>query len=285
MPGGSYTLALDVTTCNNMGYPRFTYAFIDFNKNGAYDPEELISSLDVDNRITPVEVTFNVKVPCDAVPGQTRMRVFVVEGGHDVDPCLVFAYGGVKEFTINILEQVDRPCLPPARYCKTGNALVGDSNLGAVELIGVQGTAIRDASDCPNRVGPVDLTGLSASLQPGGTYVLSFEVTTCGLGWGRFAYAFIDYNVNSEFEESELLGSMVVSDSVAPTKLYFNFAVPCVGSGALVGTTRLRVYVVEGSGLTPNPCALFNYGLVKEFSVEILNKPINSCALGAVVPL
>jgi hypothetical protein len=208
------------------------------------------------------------------------MRIFVVENGHDVDPCFVFAYGAVKQFSIRILSQLDTPCLPPASYCKTGNALVGDSNLGSVHLVGVQGTVIDDNSNCPNQEGPIDLTGLSASIQPGGSYVVSLQATTCGLGWARLAYAYIDFNGNSEFDTSELVGKFVVPNSITPVPIDFAFDVPCVGSGAVVGSVRLRVFVVEGDeSLTPNPCALFNYGAVKEFTVQILNKPVKLCTV------
>jgi hypothetical protein len=278
MPGGSYKLELDVTTCSSQGAPRQAFAFIDFNNNRVYESEELVGVINVDANPVPVDVSFPFQVPCTAVPGLTRMRVLVVEGGQNPDPCLSFLNGGVKEYSIMILTQLDRPCLPPARYCKAGSLQVGDSNLGSVELVGVQGTAIEDYSNCPNTVGIKNLTGLSVALQPGGAYVLSFEVTTCGLGWERLAYAYIDLNANSVFEPSEFLGSFAVDDRVTPVTVSFTFLVPCIGNGALVGPTRLRVFVAEGDGISADPCALFNFGAVKEFTVDILNKPIKMCS-------
>jgi hypothetical protein len=280
MPGGTYTLNLDVTTCNAQGFERRAYAYIDFNRNSVYDPEELVGFQDVSGSPAPVEVAFKYQVPCNAVSGLTRMRVLVVEGGHDTDPCMVFAYGGVKEYSVVILSQLDRSCLPPVRYCKTGSSLAGGSNLGPVELVGVQGTSISDSSNCPNSPGIRNLTNLSVQVQPGGSYVLTLKATTCDLGWARLAYAYIDYNGNSVFEPLELIGSSPVDNRVAPVTISFTFAVPCIGDGSIVGPARLRVFVVEGDDISADPCALFNYGAVKEFTVDILNKPIKLCSGG-----
>jgi hypothetical protein len=156
--------------------------------------------------------------------------------------------------------------------------------LGPVTLVGVQGTAIHDTSNCPNKIGLNNLTDLTVSVQPGGTYSLSMQVTSCGQGWARFAYAFIDYNANSLWEPSEILGSAIVNDRVTPVEVSLSFSVPCVGNGALVGTTRLRVFVVEGEDLPADPCAQFNYGAVKEFSIEILNKPASFCSQPGLEP-
>jgi len=164
-----------------------------------------IGQVSVDDRVAPFEVSFKFNVPCNAAPGYSRMRVLVVEGGHDPDPCLVFAYGAVKEFSITILAQVERVCLPTPRYCKAGNTVAADSNLGPVSLIGVQGTSISDTSNCPSTIGIRNLTAQSAQLQPGGTYALNLKATTCGVGWARIAYAYIDFNGNSIFEPSEFL--------------------------------------------------------------------------------
>jgi len=98
------------------------------------------------------------------------------------------------------------------------------------------------------------------------------------LGWARLAYAYIDFNGNSIFEPSELLGTFNADDRVTPVEVSLSFNVPCVGSGALVGVTRLRVFVVEG-GITADPCAIFSYGAAKEFSFEILDKPTTFCSV------
>jgi len=103
-------------------------------------------------------------------------------------------------------------------------------------------------------------------------------VTTCGLGWARLAYAYIDFNGNSIFEPNELLGKFNADNRVTPVEVSLTFDVPCVGSGALVGVTRMRVFVVEG-GISADACAIFNYGSAKEFSFQILDRPTTFCSV------
>jgi len=161
-------------------------------------------------------------------------------------------------------------------YCNAGNTVAGDSNLGMVRLTGVQGTSIVEDTNCPGGVGVIDLTSKKASLQPGGAYTLNFQATTCEAGWARLAYAFIDYNNNDKYDPEEVLGQQTVDNRVAPFDVSFSFTPPCEGEGTVVGTTRLRVFVVE-SGFSPNPCAVFSYGGVKEFSIEMIAAPGAEC--------
>jgi len=163
-----------------------------------------------------------------------------------------------------------------AEYCNAGNTVVGDSNLGLVHLAGVQGNSIVDDTNCPGGTGVVDLTTKKASLQPGGTYTLNFQATTCDAGWARMGYAHIDYNGNGVYDESEKLGQINVDNRGTPIDIAFPFSPPCVGEGTVVGTTRMRVFVVE-SGFVANPCLVFSYGGVKEFSIELIASPGAKC--------
>jgi len=161
-------------------------------------------------------------------------------------------------------------------YCNAGNTVVGDSNLGLVHMTGVQGTSITDDTNCPGGTGVNDLTTKKASIQPGGTYILNFQATTCDAGWARLAYAFIDFNGNDLYDAGEIIGQQNVDNRVAPMDLAFTFTPPCEGDGTVVGTTRMRVFVVE-SGFNANPCLTFSYGGVKEFSIDIIAAPGAAC--------
>jgi hypothetical protein len=143
--------------------------------------------------------------------------------------------------------------------------------------VGVNGVSIADPSDCPGDVGLKDLTNLKAAIQPGGTSVLKFMATTCDTGWQRLAYAYIDFDGDGVYESpQEMLGSQSVDNRVEPFEVSFTFSPPCEGAGAVVGVTRMRIFVVE-SGFTPNPCLSFSYGGVKEFSIEIIPTPGAKC--------
>jgi len=161
-------------------------------------------------------------------------------------------------------------------YCNAGKTVNGDSNLGSVHLPGVQGMSINDNTNCPGEVGMIDLTAQKAALQPGGTYSLTFQATTCGSGWARLAYAFVDFNGDGVYAENELLGQQNVGNQVTPFDVTFSVVPPCAGEGSVVGTTRMRVFIVE-SGFNPNPCLTFSYGGVKEFSIQIIDTPGAQC--------
>jgi hypothetical protein len=136
--------------------------------------------------------------------------------------------------------------------------------------------SIADETNCPGEVGMIDLTAQKAAIQPGGTYNLNFQATTCGSGWARLAYAFIDFNGDGVYGQNELLGQQNVDNRQTPVDVTFPIVPPCAGEGSVVGTTRMRVFIVE-SGFNPNPCLTFSYGGVKEFSIEIISSPGALC--------
>jgi len=150
-------------------------------------------------------------------------------------------------------------------YCSSGPTTTVDSNLGAVTLNG-DGSNIIDDSNCPGYIGPRDLTALKADLSIGKTYTLTFTVTTCGNSFPTLSGAWIDYNNNKLFDDSEKLFTYV-TDKNAVVK---QFTVPEGGSDVIAaGASRLRVQVQETQATTLNPCATFPYGATKDYSIEI----------------
>jgi len=283
-PGDEYVLKFYATTCGDY-WNRLAYAFIDFNSDGIYAQYELLGIRHVDPGMIPVAIEFPFVVPCldqGALVGRTRMRVFVVEAGVRPDPCASFAYGGAKEFSIDILGSSGLRCggapMPTPSmtdYCPAGNAIADGSNLGKVQLLGER-TQIEDPTDCPGEVGIRNRTLLYASLKPGGAYTLTFDVTTCEKAYPRLAYAYIDFNHNFVFEPQEFLGSKAVGPSESPVEVQLNFNIPCINKGSAAGFTRMRVFVVE-NGRDADPCLLFAYGAVKEFSIEMMSQQFPPC--------
>jgi len=101
-PGGSYPLSLSVVTCRK-AYPNIlTAAWIDFNQNQQWEPEEQV--LAPTSRFGAVFTVVNV--PADAKTGSTSMRAMVQEmisGGNTIGPCDMFTYGGTQDYPIQIL--------------------------------------------------------------------------------------------------------------------------------------------------------------------------------------
>ena len=95
--GSKYTLNFDVTTCGQP-YTRSSAAWIDWNNDGVFDPDEnIITTQDPDT----ISVEFSV--PSNATATTTRLRIMVQEASTDnLDPCAIFAYGGVKDFSIQV---------------------------------------------------------------------------------------------------------------------------------------------------------------------------------------
>jgi len=147
-------------------------------------------------------------------------------------------------------------------YCPCGPSTAVDSNLGLVSLNG-DSQSISDDSNCPGTVGPKDLTALKADLSPGGSYSLTYTVTTCGNVFPTVAGAWIDYNKNLAFDENEVLGAF----STAKNAVIQPFTVPT--TDIQFGDTRMRVQVQEIQSPTLNPCANFPYGATKEFTIVI----------------
>jgi len=149
-------------------------------------------------------------------------------------------------------------------YCGSGPTTTVDSNLGAVSLNG-DSSSIDDVSNCPGFIGPKDLTALKADVAPGGSYKVTFTVTSCGNSFPTLAGAWIDYNKNFLFDDNEKLGPF----STQKNAVEQSFIVPAAGADLVYGETRLRVQVQETQATTLNPCASFPYGATKDFTIEV----------------
>jgi len=150
-------------------------------------------------------------------------------------------------------------------YCSSGPTTTVDSNLGATTLNG-DSSNIVDDSNCPGYIGPRDLTAMKADLSIGKKYKITFAVTTCGNSFPTLTGAWIDYNNNKAFDDTEKLFAY----TTAKNAIEQEFTVLEGGSDVIVpGLTRLRVQVQETQATTMNPCATFPYGATKDFTIEI----------------
>ena len=116
-PGETYTISVEGNTYGD--FDTNIVAFIDWNQNGVLDDENEIYEIGTISNSTgndDTNVSVEISVPLDAVPGQTRIRITKVYTDADsvavVDPCAismsildygVFAgYGQAVDFTLNI---------------------------------------------------------------------------------------------------------------------------------------------------------------------------------------
>jgi hypothetical protein len=154
-----------------------------------------------------------------------------------------------------------------AQYCPGANpgpTSALDSNLGPVSMGDIDNT-----NDCPGQVGVQDFSSMSTSLGKGGSYTLNYHVTTCGGTYTRVSAAWIDFNQNGVWEDTEMLGGSSVTTTTADNLVAQDFTVP---ADAVDGPTMLRVAVQERATPSLSPCDAFGYGGVKDFSINIGGK-------------
>jgi len=149
-------------------------------------------------------------------------------------------------------------------YCTTGPTTVVDGNLGKVLFKG-DSRQFQDDSDCPGYIGNRDLTNLWADVHKGGTYDLSYNVTTCGIQYASVSGAWIDFDGNGTFEASESLFPNNRSTGWITTRFTINPTSPIV-----YAMTRMRVLVQETTSTAPlDPCLRFAYGGTKDFNISL----------------
>lgn len=166
--------------------------------------------------------------------------------------------------------------LASAQYCTTGGPSSGsDSNVESVLLNG-NASSINFTGTCPGITGVEDQTALSADLSIGNSYSVEVEYGTCGGSYSGAGTVWIDWNQDQVFDASEEVGTW----SGSPTALEIhNFTVP---SGAMVGTTRMRVMQRESGSLPLDPCGSYLWGSVIDFNITVNPGATDDAALGAI---
>jgi len=80
-PSSSFTLNVQCAGTCNIAYLN---VWVDWNQNGVFEASELmVANQAIANNAT----SFTINVPCNAVPGTTRMRIIDFGGGYAIGPC------------------------------------------------------------------------------------------------------------------------------------------------------------------------------------------------------
>ncbi len=150
------------------------------------------------------------------------------------------------------------------QYCVSGGpSQTADSNVESVSLVGASGSI--SYTGCPGVTGVEEVLGQSVTLTAGNSYTAWVQFGTCNGNYFGYGEAWIDFNGNQTFDQSESIGTWQGTPPVAISQ--FNFTVP---AGATNGTFRMRVMQREGGGAPPlDPCAAFTWGSVVDFTVVI----------------
>ena len=140
-------------------------------------------------------------------------------------------------------------------YCNSdGNA--SKEWIAAVSLNGINVT-----SSSSGTIGYADLTGKIFNVVANNTYTLNITPQFSGKANYEGVSVWIDFNHDADFTDA---GDQVLSVNNVKTSLSRSITIP---STALTGATRMRVSMKRSA--LPLPCEIFNFGEVKDYTINI----------------
>lgn len=189
-------------------------------------------------------------------------------GTYTVGP---FAAGTSVSITI---ENLDDPlCNLPStifstdcQYCAGGPSSTSWTNVEQVDIIGFAGSSISHTGCNPAVTGVEDLTALSVDIPNGFSYDLHVDFGSCTSIYGAAGAAWVDWNGDTNFDPSELVGST----SANPFSASWAVTPP---PGTQLGPKVMRIMQQEGGSLPLDPCASFTWGSVMDFTVNVIADP------------
>ncbi|WP_109831219.1 S8 family serine peptidase [Reichenbachiella versicolor] len=144
---------------------------------------------------------------------------------------------------------------PPISYCNTRGLSVADEWIDMISFAGMENTSGSDG-------GYADFTSSVATVTKGESYVFTARAGFAGIAYTDHFKAWIDYDQNGVFEDSEEIFAEASSSTVD------RIGSVTIPVSALEGDTRMRVSMKYNAD--PNPCETFQYGEVEDYTVKIL---------------
>lgn len=140
--GQTYPITLRQISSGNYFYTAFFNVFIDYNRDGFFDPvtERVYSGGPTGPTSISPATTFvsgNITIPYSSQTGTTRMRVILVNGGNNTNPpCGTYARGETEDYNINIVAGI------PCGLSNAGSATSSLSNTcpNQAFVLGISGT-------------------------------------------------------------------------------------------------------------------------------------------------
>jgi hypothetical protein len=243
--GTTYTITLAGGT---QGAGNSVAVWIDFNQDNLFDPSEKLGNVALPATPGTADITFSI--PQQANNGISRMRVRAVRGISEIDPCSLYSHGETEDY---------RVLISPVAYCQPSfdNGTMFGNYISLVQLEEINN--VTGATPYPSYTFYDNVT---ANLAGGSEYTLTLSA---GTNNNNYMSAWIDFNNNSEFEETERLG--FISSPESPATGTITFTVP---ENSASGTTRMRV--IEASlyeYYEYGPCDYFSYGEAEDYPVNI----------------
>lgn len=162
-------------------------------------------------------------------------------------------------------------------FCETGSDNATEEWIERIQLQGIDNTTGSNG-------GYADYTNspdISTELDPGGTYDVTFTPGFDGFSYDEYFIAWIDFNQNGSFEDSE---KVYDSEGGSDQPAIGQISIP---TNAPEGSARMRVsmkYVGGfGGGVGPTPCETLDYGEIEDYCVTITDNVIDNVAENGTV--
>ena len=149
-------------------------------------------------------------------------------------------------------------------YCSSGASTTYDSKCDRARLVGTSITLDNQSSSTACEQYSDHTSFVAADLTAGDEYTLILTNGTCGGNYTRYGNAWIDYNQDGTFDNSEMLGKGTTGNSSNGYDHVIKFTVPC---NIKSGNTRMRCIVKEGTNT--NPCGSYTYGETEDYTVSL----------------
>src|SRR5690606_11665424 len=142
-----------------------------------------------------------------------------------------------------------------------------------VEITGLGGSGFSHNACAPpggpdmGHLGVEDLTSLSVVIAEGSSYDLTVAFGSCdGSTFAAVGSVWVDWNSDLVVSSGEVSGTVIGNPSTG----VFAVSPP---PGTALGPKTMRVTWQEGGVLPLDPCALFDWGSVMDFTVNVVAPP------------
>jgi hypothetical protein len=149
---------------------------------------------------------------------------------------------------------------PPAQYCVSYGDFPWEDWIARVQLGSLDNSSGKSQYS--------DFTGLSVNLQKNTSYPITLTTGFSYFTWDEYWRVWIDFNHDGVFSTpDEVVQQQILTAPTAGTPLASVSGSVNIPSGALTGTTRMRVSMKRGG--FPTACETIPFGEVEDYTVNI----------------
>lgn len=264
-PGGEFTFYIE-----NSGSCANTYVWIDWNDNKTFEANERVTAFE-NGCQNPSNLTFNVQIPSDVVPGIKRVRIRTIHEAQTPSSCGVIVDSGTIDLDLKIN---DGYCTSLSNY-NTSNFFVEKLTTSTCSYNIDYTNTVAPLKAYSHHTNTIAEAGLSE------TFFLDFslsESSNCAR-----PKVWIDWNQDGDFTDSS---EEVYTAGIYQSCLnqYDYQAAITVPSNAQSGLTRMRV-MVKDAWLEASPCDIDQNFATHDFDLRVTGSSSGSCSPVIISPL